>query len=103
MTKYSPAFPVGTPEARFLAAAGDGTSAAGRAMCHSSPARSGVRRHSRITTPSAGPRLDGVVPLWMPGVAFDVQGGHFGIGDLDALGIGFLVQFTLHRQPCFGR
>jgi hypothetical protein len=35
--------PVGTPNARFLAAArGDGTSAAGSGMCHSSPARSGV-------------------------------------------------------------
>jgi hypothetical protein len=35
-----------------------------------------LRRRSRITAPVGSPRLDGVVPLWMPGVAFDVQGGH---------------------------
>lgn len=39
----------------------------------------------------------------MPGVGLDVQASHLCIGDLDALGIAFLIQFATHSQARFGR
>jgi hypothetical protein len=34
----------------------------------------------------------------MPAVALEVQGSHLSVGELDTLGIAFLIQCALHRQ-----
>src|ERR1700732_2994455 len=39
----------------------------------------------------------------MERVAADVEGFHFGVGDLDALLIGPLIERTLDLEPGFGR
>jgi hypothetical protein len=39
----------------------------------------------------------------MEGVAGYVEGRHFRVGDLDALGIGVAIQFAANRQTGFGR
>jgi hypothetical protein len=41
--------------------------------------------------------MDGVVPFRMERVAADVESFHFGVGDLDALLIGPLIERTLDR------
>src|ERR1700675_2759145 len=47
-------------------------------------------------------RVDGVVPFRMERVAADVESFHFGVGDLDALLIGPLIERTLDLEPGFG-
>jgi len=39
----------------------------------------------------------------MKGVAFDVQSGHFGVADFDALGIGLGIEFAAELETCLGR
>src|SRR5262245_36459361 len=47
-------------------------------------------------------RRDGVVPFRMKGVAFDVQSGHFSVAHLDALRVGFGVEFATDLESCLG-
>jgi hypothetical protein len=46
---------------------------------------------------------DGVVPFWMEWIAFDVESGHFGVADFDALGIGVFIEFAADREAIFRR
>ena len=46
--------------------------------------------------------MDGVVPFRMERVAADVESFHFGVGDLDALLIGPLIECALYLEPGFG-
>ena len=48
-------------------------------------------------------RVDRVVPFRMERVAANVEVLHFGVGDLDALLIGPLIERTLDLEPGFGR
>src|SRR5277367_5639224 len=61
-----------------------------------------LREISASTWCFAGTGLDGVIPLVMEGVAFDVEGRHFGVADSDALFIGIGVEFAADRQSRLG-
>src|SRR5271154_5366863 len=61
-----------------------------------------LREISASTWCFAGTGLDGVIPLGMEGVAFDVEGRHFGVADSDALFIGIGVEFAADRQSRLG-
>src|ERR1039458_7864972 len=45
----------------------------------------------------------GIVPLRMEWVAFDIEGFHLGVADLDALRVAPCIQFAAHRQTGPGR
>src|SRR6516165_7401123 len=45
---------------------------------------------------------DGIVPLAMEGMAFDVDGSHLGISDDDAFGVLRRVQLASHSEASFG-
>ena len=53
-----------------------------------------LREISASTWGFAGTGLDGVILLGMEGVAFDVEGCHFGVADSEALFIGVGVEFA---------
>src|SRR5271168_2837036 len=60
-----------------------------------------LRRHREISASTwrfAGTGLDGVIPLGMEGVAFDVEGRHFGVADSDALFIGIGAELHCRRR-----
>src|SRR5271163_1268883 len=61
-----------------------------------------LREISASTWCFAGTGLDGVIPLGMEGVAFDVEGRHFGGADSDALFIGIGVEFAAARPSRLG-
>src|SRR3954465_4716384 len=60
-----------------------------------------LRPRPRITASRWRARRDGIIPIRMKVVALDIQGGHLGVTDLDALRIGPRVEFTTHRQTVF--
>jgi hypothetical protein len=39
----------------------------------------------------------------MEGVAFDIEGGHFGVANLDSLFVGVGVEFAANREAFLGR
>ena len=47
-------------------------------------------------------RFDGVVPFGVEGVAFELDGGEFGVADLDAFGVGALVEAGVDGQAGAG-
>src|SRR6266404_1596161 len=49
-----------------------------------------------------GIRRDGVIPLAVEFGLFDVDGGHLGIGDGNALGVLASVEFAAHGEAGFG-
>ena len=49
------------------------------------------------------PWTDGVVPVAMEGIALDVDGGHFGIADLDAFRVNVLVDVAGDGEAGVGR
>src|SRR5258705_10391502 len=50
-----------------------------------------------------GFRADRIVPFAMEGVAFEIDGIHFGVGHLDAGWIGVLIEFATNLQTSLRR
>ena len=59
---------------------------------------SAVRRRPTITASRRCSRRDGIIPLGVEFIGFDVEGGHLGIGDLDPLWIGPSIEFAVHAR-----
>src|SRR5580704_15291568 len=62
-----------------------------------------VRGPAKITATSFSDAGGRCSPFRMERVAADVESVHFGVGDLDALLIGPLIERTLDLEPGFGR
>src|SRR5208283_3250482 len=63
---------------------------------------SGLRRRPTITA-SSGPRGNGIVPLWVEGVAFDVEACHFLLAHFDPFWVSPRVELAPYRQAGLGR
>src|SRR5271165_5811086 len=62
-----------------------------------------LRPRPTITASRWCSRRDGIIPLGVEFVAFDVEGGHLCVSDLDPLRIGPRIEFAMHAQTSCGR
>src|SRR5271166_4106466 len=68
------------------------------------PVRAFVQLRRRPTiTASSGPRGNGIVPLWVEGVAFDVEACHFLLAHFDPFWVSPRVELAPYRQAGLGR
>jgi hypothetical protein len=62
-----------------------------------------LRRRPTMTASRRHSGRDGIIPLGVEFVAFDIEGGHFGVSDLDPLWIGPRIKLAAHPETGLGR